>query len=166
MKIREASSPNWNERPRGVTIDGIVLHADSAGNASSSVSWIASAKSKVSYHALVDRDGTVWTFVPTEKRAWHAGVSTFKGRGNCNDYCVGLSFANRNDGKEPYTDAQYEAGAKLAASWMLKHRGITLDRITTHAIVSPGRKTDPKGFDLPRFLKLVGEALTCSVEES
>lgn len=155
MRVTSAASPNYNERPKGVLPSVLVLHADASPKASASVAWIRRSDSKVSYHALVDRDGTVYMFVPLGKRAWHAGVSEYQGRKNVNDFSLGLAFANRNDGIEPYTDAQYEIGALLAAQWMVRFPTIGLDRITTHAIISPGRKTDPMGFDMERFKALI-----------
>lgn len=156
MKIVQKHSPNQNARPAGVAVDTIVLHADAAKQATASVSWIVSPEAKVSYHTLVDRDGTVYTFVPLERRAWHAGVSEFQGRKHCNDFSIGLAFANRNDGHEPYTAVQYHVGAALCAAYLRRFPHITLDRITTHAAVSPGRKTDPgPRFDLARFKTLV-----------
>jgi N-acetyl-anhydromuramyl-L-alanine amidase AmpD len=142
-------SPNQNTRPAPVSC--IVLHADASDNAQGSVSWILSPESKVSYHVLIDRDGTTYHFVPVEKRAWHAGVSTFQGKSNVNDFSIGLSFANKNDGHEPYTEAQLDVAAALCKEWMKRFPAITKDRITTHAIIAPGRKTDPKGFDLAGF---------------
>jgi len=40
---------------------------------------------KVSAHFFIRRDGSVVQFVPTTQRAWHAGLSNFKGRERCND---------------------------------------------------------------------------------
>jgi N-acetyl-anhydromuramyl-L-alanine amidase AmpD len=154
------ASPNFNKRPAGVTVSVIVLHADASDNAQASVSWIKSKESKVSYHALVDRDGTVYTFVEPSQRAWHAGVSAFDGQKDANNFSLGLSFANKCDGKEPYTEAQYWSGAAVVREWMQLYPAITLDRITTHeAIALPaGRKHDPGPlFDVPRFLALCGE---------
>lgn len=141
-------SPNQNTRPAPVS--AIVLHCDAASDAKASASWILSPQSKVSYHVLIDRDGTTYHFVPVEKRAWHAGVSTFQGVANCNDYSIGLSFANTNKG-EPYTEAQLDVAAALCKEWMVRFPAITRERVTTHAIVAPGRKTDPLGFDLAAF---------------
>lgn len=155
MKVVAVASPNFNKRPAPVSC--VVLHADAADRAQASVSWIKSPESKVSYHALVDRDGTVYRFVEPSQRAWHAGVSAFDGVSDVNNFSLGLAFANRCDGKEPYTDAQYETGAVLVREWMALYPAITLDRITTHeAIALPaGRKHDPGPlFDLARFLTL------------
>lgn len=155
MKVSYVPSPNHGNRPARTVIDTVVLHADAADNAQASVSWIKSPASKVSYHALIDRSGEVFHFVDSEKRAWHAGVSSFKGRSNVNDFSIGLAFANKNDGVEPYTDEQYEVGAILVGAWMRLYPAISIPRITTHALIAPGRKTDPRGFDMPRFLDLV-----------
>ena len=169
MRLIQHYSPNWNHRP--CPIDAVVLHATADDDTAGSLQWCCTPKPKnpnpVSYHALVDRDGTVYALVDVEHRAWHAGVSSFKGRANANDYSIGLSFANRNDGKEPYPAVQLQVGAALVASWMRQYPAITLDRITTHrAIALPdGRKTDPAppAFDLAAFLALVHDELTKEV---
>jgi AmpD protein len=148
------TSPNCNSRGAHV-VDCIVLHADASDNAQASISWITSPESKVSYHVLIDRNGDCYQFVPVAKRAWHAGVSHFAGRDNVNDFSIGLSFANKNDGQEPYTDAQIAAAVTLCREWMAAFPKITRDRITTHAIIAPTRKTDPKAFDLDAFRRKV-----------
>jgi N-acetylmuramoyl-L-alanine amidase len=156
MKLVAVASPNHNARPLGMPVDTIVLHADAAQNAQASVSWIKSPESGVSYHVLVDRDGTVYRFVESTRRAWACGKSTYLGREDVNDFSLSLAFANKNDGRERYTDLQYEVGAAIVATvWMPQFPALALERITTHAIISPGRKTDPVGFDMPRFIGLV-----------
>jgi len=135
MRVVAIASPNYGVRPKGVRVDTVVIHADAAADAQASISWIRSPQSKVSYHSLVDRDGTVYRFVEPSRRAWHAGVSTFDGRDNVNQFSLGLAFANRNDGKELYVDAQYVSGAAVVAGWMELYPAITLDRLTTHAVI-------------------------------
>lgn len=159
MRILQRPSPNWNARP--CPVDCIVLHATADSDTQESIAWCQTPKAKnpnpVSYHVIVDRDGTAYHLVDSAKRAWHAGVSEFGGRTNVNDFSIGLSFANRNDGKEPYSDAQYQAAAMLIGAWMDRYPAITLDRITTHkAIARPvGRKTDPLGFDVDRLTQMI-----------
>lgn len=157
MRILQTPSPNHGTRPADVAVDCIVLHATADSDTRASVAWCRDKKSGVSYHEIIDRDGTVYALVSIERRAWHAGVSEFQGRADVNDFSIGISFANRNDGREPYTEVQYQVGAALCASHMLKHPAITTDRITTHrAIALPvGRKTDPLGFDLVYFHQLL-----------
>ena len=132
-------------------MSAVVLHADASDNAQATLSWLQSPESKVSYHVLIDRNGDVYQCVPVALRAWHAGVSEFEGVKNVNDFSIGLSFANKNDGKEKYTPAQIMSASELCREWMALFPKITKDRVTTHAIVAPGRKTDPLGFDLAAF---------------
>lgn len=161
MKITAYASPNHGARPAGTLIDCVVLHADESNHAQASVDWIRSSASKVSYHAMADRDGHVYRFVETNRRAFHAGVSEFRGRRNLNDFSLGFALANKNDGLEAYPIEQLQAGAEYVASWMMNFPLITLDRITTHALVALplGRKTDPLGLDLEHFRDMVSVAL-------
>jgi N-acetyl-anhydromuramyl-L-alanine amidase AmpD len=149
MKRIIRSSPNYNRRG-SVPVSAIVLHCDASDNVQASLSWIASEKSKVSYHAIIDRNGDVYQCVPVALRAWHAGVSEFEGVKNVNDFSIGLSFANNNKG-EKYTGQQIQSAVELCREWMAAFPKITKDRITTHAIIAPTRKTDPLGFDLAAF---------------
>ncbi len=132
-------SPNHNTRG-AQTVKVIVLHADASPNEKGCLSWLQSSESKVSYHALVGRDGKVYTVVPYDRRAWHAGKSEWNGHKDVNGVSVGLCFSNKNDGKEPLTDAQKAAMKTLIADVRRKYGHIP---VTTHAKVSPGRKNDP-----------------------
>lgn len=149
--------PSPNHSPRGAPVTAIVLHCDAAAKVESSLDWIRRPESKVSYHVLVDRDGTVYAVVNPDRKAWHAGVSVFQGQSDCNRYAVGVSMANRNDG-EAYPEAQLAAVADVCAL-LCQHYAIPVIRITTHAIVAPTRKTDPKGLDLLAFQERVGALL-------
>lgn len=158
IAIIKRPTPHFNARPASALVSLVVLHADAGKSDAGTISWLASPDSKVSYHYLIGRTGVVYQFVADSQRAWHAGVSSFKRRPNCNDFSLGVSFANDQAG-EPFTDAAIDAGVILVAELCSKH-GIPIDRITTHAIVSPGRKTDPGPlFDMPAFLARVGAAL-------
>jgi N-acetylmuramoyl-L-alanine amidase len=167
MKLIQHPSPNHGPRPLGVSIDTVVLHATADTDTMASVAWCCAPKAEnpnpVSYHVIVDRDGTVYQLVDPTQRAWHAGVSSYRGRINVNDFSIGLSFGNRNDGIEKYSDAQYAVGAALVASWIRRFPGISIDRITTHAEIAPGRKTDPVKFDMTRFKTLVAFEYTEAV---
>jgi N-acetylmuramoyl-L-alanine amidase len=145
VRIQERPSPNWNSRPHGVIVDAICLHADAAPSVASSLSWILSRQSKVSYHFLLGRMGDVYECVAPERRAWHAGKSAFLGRPNCNDYSIGVSFGNLCDGHEPYRPDQLEAGVALCVDLIRQWPAITVERITTHSVVALplGRKVDP-----------------------
>ncbi|MDD1791976.1 1,6-anhydro-N-acetylmuramyl-L-alanine amidase AmpD [Enterovibrio sp. ZSDZ42] len=97
----------------------------------------------VSAHCLIKRDGAVVQFVPFDQRAWHAGVSSFEGREQCNDYSIGIELEGTDD--LPYTDVQYQCLAEVSQSIQHHYPAITPSRITGHSDIAPGRKTDPGG---------------------
>lgn len=145
-------SPNFNARPPGAKVTCVVLHATASKDAQQDLNWLCTRASKSSSHALIDRDATVYSLVDVDQRAWHAGVSSFKGQGDVNDFSIGIELANDNEG-EAYPDAQMDVAAALVAKYV-KRFGISMDRITTHkAIAIPvGRKSDPAPpFDLAAF---------------
>jgi AmpD protein len=99
--------------------------------------------------------------VPPERRAWHAGQSSWDGAPDCNDYTIGVCLSNRNDGEEPYAEAQRAAAVDVCAA-LCRYFAIPAVRITTHALVATpaGRKTDPLGLDLPKFRAAVAAAVS------
>lgn len=164
---RLRQSPNHSPRPGSVRgIACIVLHATADGGSEEAAeSWMCSVRSMVSAHLHLRRDGTVVRLVPDVRRAWHAGISAWKARSDVNDFSLGWELANRNDGKEPYTDAQYAAVARLAAHYV--RQGMRPEAFVSHAEIAlpVGRKTDPRGFDWARFRAGVERALVTTAVE-
>ena len=106
---RRCPSPNANERPAGCAIDLLVIHNISLPPGEFGGDWIERLFCntldcaahpwferlrglEVSAHLLIRRDGRVLQFVPFHRRAWHAGASAFEGRGNCNDFSIGIEL--------------------------------------------------------------------------
>lgn len=96
---------------------------------------------QVSAHLLIRRDGEVVQFVPFERRAWHAGPSTFRGRPRCNDYSIGIELEGCDDA--PYTDEQYWHLVPVIRAIFTAYPHLTPRRVAGHCDVSPGRKSDP-----------------------
>ncbi|NIA19348.1 MAG: 1,6-anhydro-N-acetylmuramyl-L-alanine amidase AmpD, partial [Xanthomonadaceae bacterium] len=82
--------------------------------------------------------------VPENKRAWHAGISSFAGRDNCNDFSLGVEL--EGDDFQPFTAVQYERLNRLLVGIRRRHPQVTRERIVGHADIAPGRKTDPGPF--------------------
>ena len=102
---------------------------------------------RVSAHFFLRRDGELIQFVPTTKRAWHAGVSSWQGWERCNDYSVGVELEGTDTA--PYTDAQYARLNQLVAALSAAYPGL---RLAGHSDIAPGRKTDPgPAFDWRRL---------------
>lgn len=140
-------SPNHNSRGEQA-VQGIVLHADASPSEKGTLAWIQSSQSKVSYHALVGRDGTVYTCVPYDRRAWHSGKAEWLGSKDVNGITVGLCFASRHNGKEALTPAQIDGMKALIAEVRRRYGHLP---VTTHgAVATPkGRKSDPA--HIPNF---------------
>jgi N-acetylmuramoyl-L-alanine amidase len=147
-------SPNQSKRPAGAVIDAIVLHADAGKSEQGTISWMLDPESKVSYHYFISRQGDVYRFVDESAKAWHAGKSIFQGRPDCNAYSIGVAFANDQKG-ELFGTTQIDAGVALVAR-IARGRSIPASRITTHAAIAPGRKSDPGPlFDFDAFIARV-----------
>ncbi len=169
------ASPNFNERPPGVDIDLLVIHNISLppgcyGGSHVSRFFCNELDSKehpyfetiadlqVSAHCFIDRLGKIIQFVSFDDRAWHAGVSEFCGRNNCNDFSIGIELEGTDS--EAYTDAQYETLVGLTKMIFNEYPGINPERIVGHSDIAPGRKTDPgAAFDWQRYKKNLVEGV-------
>ncbi|WP_369800108.1 1,6-anhydro-N-acetylmuramyl-L-alanine amidase AmpD [Vogesella sp. LIG4] len=110
---------------------------------------------RVSCHFFIRRDGSLLQFVPTSRRAWHAGVSQWHGRERCNDFSLGIEMEGCD--YEPFCHAQYRTLAALAA---LLQRDCGVTAITGHEFIAPGRKSDPGPyFDWARLSASIGRVL-------
>ena len=110
---------------------------------------------KVSSHILIARDGSVTQFVPFNLKAWHAGVSSFKGREDCNEFSIGIELEGTDD--DEYEKEQYEALIGISKELLLIYPEIKLDNIVGHSDIAPQRKTDPgKAFNWELYLSNLG----------
>jgi len=163
------ASPNFGPRPPGSKPELIVVHAISLPPGryggpeveqlfTNQLEWdqhpyFESIRGMtVSSHFYIRRQGELVQFVSADDRAWHAGVSSFRGRSNCNDYAIGVELEGAEDG--PFEDAQYETLAVLCAAVLQRY---CVTDLAGHEHVAPGRKTDPgPGFDWPRLQRSLG----------
>jgi N-acetyl-anhydromuramoyl-L-alanine amidase len=104
------------------------------------IEFMLRPESKVSYHCLIDSDGTRCTLVADEHVAWHAGASSFLGRSRCNDFLLGLAFAG-DTYRTPLTPAQLASALEWLAPRCAAH-GWTSAQMTDHRQASPQRKDD------------------------
>src|SRR5690606_41510569 len=111
MNIVDRPSPNKGARPTGVTPDMVIIHGTAGKSDAGDVDWCTRAESKVSYHYIIGRDGTIYRLVDEDERAWHAGVSEWSGRWNCDPYSIGIGL--RNDGQVALTPAEHVDGGGL-----------------------------------------------------
>ncbi|KDF26364.1 1,6-anhydro-N-acetylmuramyl-L-alanine amidase AmpD [Klebsiella aerogenes MGH 77] len=104
---------------------------------------------RVSAHCLIRRDGEIVQYVPFDKRAWHAGVSSYHGRERCNDFSIGIELEGTDT--QAYTEAQYQQLVVITQALIQRYPGIA-DNITGHCDIAPIRKTDPgPAFDWAKY---------------
>jgi N-acetylmuramoyl-L-alanine amidase len=136
-------SPNSDERKQPP--DMILLHYTGMSTGEAALDRLCSAESKVSAHYVVFENGRIVQCVPEERRAWHAGVSSWAGETDINSCSIGIEIVN--PGHElGYTDfplRQTAAVISLCRSILTRRGPISSDRILAHSDVAPARKQDP-----------------------
>jgi hypothetical protein len=118
--------------------------------------------SPVSCHYLISKAGQVWQFVKDEDTAWHAGASRWRGievNGSLNAVSLGIELENKNDGRDPYPESQLAAAVALSHHLVTRY-AIPREMLVRHLDISPGRKSDPRGFEFIPFLEAVYDADT------
>ena len=140
-------SPNFNERNAPVSM--IVLHYTAIPTCEAALKRLCMTEhpsGRVSAHYLVDLDGTVYQLVDESKRAWHAGVGSWRGVLDVNSASIGIEIQNIGfdaDGKRvPFPNIQIDAVIDLCKNIQKRH-GISPENIVGHGDVSPARKQDP-----------------------
>lgn len=151
--VRDHPSPNHDARPPGTAVDTLVLHYTGMESAAAAQARLCDPAAKVSAHFLVAEDGTVLRLVAEERRAWHAGVSCWRGLPRVNDRSIGIELVNRGHefGYHDFARAQMAALEALAGDLLARH-AIPARNIVGHADIAPDRRQDPgERFDWRRL---------------
>ena len=164
-RARHCPSPNFGPRPAQVEPSLVILHSISLPpgvyggdeverfflnqlDVSAHPYFAALRDVRVSAHFFIRRDGRCIQFVSCRDRAWHAGVSSWRGRSNCNDHSVGVELEGLEG--ETFEAAQYGALSELLHALAGPDRFLD---VAGHEHVSAGRKGDPgAGFDWARLI--------------
>jgi N-acetylmuramoyl-L-alanine amidase len=142
--MRQRWSPNSDDRPAAWAIDTLILHYTGMPDSAAALARLCDPAALVSVHYLIDEDGEVVALVPEERRAWHAGLSSWAGRSRLNDCSIGIELVNPGHewGYRSFAEAQYDACIALCraiiARWPIPPR-----RVLAHSDVAPARKQDP-----------------------
>ena len=138
--------PAANVEPRrgNMRPDLLLLHYTGMTSAAAAVAWLARADSKVSCHYVIDVDGTITQQVPEVMRAWHAGVSSWRGETDINSCSIGIEIQNPGHamGYHDFPPPQMDAVITLSRDIVARH-GIEARRVLAHSDVAPLRKIDP-----------------------
>lgn len=142
--ILERPSPNHNARPPGVRIDTVVIHYTGMATAEAALARLCDPEAEVSAHYTIDEEGRCYKHVEEARRAWHAGVSAWRGRQNVNDFSIGIELVNPGHGPDyhPFTEPQMQRLIRLLREIYGRHP-IDPANVVGHEHVAPGRKRDP-----------------------
>lgn len=169
--IKYIRSPNFNERSQNSSIKLIVIHAISLPPKEYGGDYVENfflnklkisdheyfkeiKDLKVSSHLYIKRDGEIIQFVPFDKRAWHAGESSFNGEFDCNDFSIGIELEGSDC--DNFTSHQYQVLIDVTKLLMNEYPDIKKNSIKGHSDIAPGRKTDPgDGFEWTRYLSKI-----------
>ena len=152
----QVDSSSYVATGKNERIQFIVVHYTATDNAGS-IKELTS--SRVSSHFLIldEDDNKIYSLVPLEQRAWHAGTSSFRGRTNINDTSVGIEIVSDGIAREyradpnpyhpydhyvDYKPIQIEKTAQII-KYVAEKYNVPARNIVAHSDIAPSRKKDP-----------------------
>ena len=152
---RRIPSPNHGPRPGLNAIDLLVIHSISLPPGvyggveieklfTNTLDWDAHPYFQgirglqVSAHFVIRRNGELLQFVSCDDRAWHAGVSHYRGRSQCNDDSIGIELEGLEGAS--FETSQYSTLVSLCAALKAHY---PIEHIAGHEHIAPARKKDP-----------------------
>jgi N-acetyl-anhydromuramoyl-L-alanine amidase len=168
-RAERVRSPNFGPRPAGTEVTLAIVHSISlppgvyGGDAvqrlftntldAAAHPYYAQLEGlRVSAHFFVRRDGRVLQFVSCDQRAWHAGASSWNGRGDCNDWSLGIELEGLEG--RAFAPVQYRSLIRLLHAVARRY---PITEVVGHEHVAPGRKADPGArFEWRRLARAIG----------
>lgn len=141
---RVVPAVNVEERRNGARPAFLIMHYTGMSSAEKAIGWLACAESNVSCHYVIDEKGAITQLVPEKLRAWHAGVSFWKGETDINSHSIGIEIQNpgHSDGYPDFPHAQIDSVIGLSCDIIRRHK-LPPQNILAHSDVAIGRKIDP-----------------------
>lgn len=144
LAFEDRPSPNFDTRPADVPIDMLVLHYTGMPTGAEALARLTDIEHEVSAHYMIEEDGHIYRLVAESDRAWHAGVSYWRGHRNINARSIGIELVNPGHefGYRPFPEPQLLALETLALEILARHP-IPARNVVGHSDVAPTRKDDP-----------------------
>lgn len=142
IEVIDAPSPNFG--PRQAPPHMLVLHYTGMQTGEAALARLRDPAAEVSSHYMVEEDGRIFRLVPEERRAWHAGKSSWRGETDVNSASIGIEIVNPGHefGYRPFPEVQIAAVMALVAD-VRSRWSIENVNIVGHSDVAPDRKDDP-----------------------
>lgn len=144
MRMMDAyRSPNHDTRG-AQAIDMLIFHYTDMLSTQEALDKLCDASSEVSAHYVISEEGDIYALVDESQRAWHAGVSHWRGSNNINARSIGIELCNpgHTHGYKPFPSAQMEALITLSQS-ILSRYPVAPRNVQGHSDVAFLRKKDP-----------------------
>jgi N-acetylmuramoyl-L-alanine amidase len=147
VRVIDAPSPNHDDRPDGASVDMLILHYTGMRSGAAAIERLCDPAAKVSAHYVLEEDGRVFRLVPEARRAWHAGISHWRGASGLNARSIGIEVVNpgHEHGYRPFAALQMAALCDLCRAILARHP-IPAWNVVGHSDVAPDRKEDPGEF--------------------
>jgi len=121
----------------------VILHHTAQSSLDQTIKTFTLARTQVSAHYVVSRDGKVVQMLNDYLRSNHAGVGRWGNDTDLNSSSIGVELDN--NGNEPYSDAQIKSLCALLGTLKKKYNIPTANFIG-HSDIAPKRKIDPNRF--------------------
>lgn len=140
--IRDRPSPNHDER--NAPVDMLILHYTGMRSGQAAIDRLRDPEAQVSAHYVVEEDGAIFQLVPEQRRAWHAGISFWRGHKALNARSIGIEIVNPGHewGYRDFPVLQVAAVCDLCLGILARHP-IPARNVVGHSDVAPDRKQDP-----------------------
>ena len=166
--MMSAPSPNFNARTHGKKITYLILHYTETETGADALALMQNPAHQASAHYMVDVDGTIYTLVSEDMRAWHAGKSWWEGEEDINSTSIGIEVQNAGHSRDlrglgagemrglgagemrglgavnmhGFPEPQIYQVIALCKDIIARH-GILPPHVLAHSDVAPNRKIDP-----------------------
>ena len=144
MDIIPHPSPNFSSRPSGQRIDTLILHYTGMPDNKEALERLCHPDTKVSAHYFITETGKLYQLVADRHRAWHAGISCWRGKAQLNDNALGIEITNpgHDHGYYPFPKTQMDVVITLS-QYLVKTYAIPARNVIGHSDIAPSRKKDP-----------------------
>jgi N-acetylmuramoyl-L-alanine amidase len=121
----------------------VIIHHTAQGSLDQTINTFTLARTQVSSHYVIGRDGEVVQMLNDYLRSWHAGRGKWGNDTDLNSASIGIELDN--NGFEPFTDRQIESLLVVLKRLKTKY-SIPTANFIGHSDIAPGRKVDPSSF--------------------
>ena len=157
LNNRDTTARSEHREP--IELGGVVLH-HTAGKWDTDVDWVSRSGAQGGYHCIIAPNGKRAVLAPDRAYTWHAGLSLWQGRDNCNDHMLGVAFSGDTT-QHPLTSDQV---CSFVEWWFNRAEsyGWTLANITDHRTVRenylnvhPGQATPKVDLDARELDRII-----------